>query len=75
MCIGMIITLSKLLEGKINQTRIKDVLHVSNLHVNFLSMSNLVSKGSRVQFNLNNYIVKFCKGVAIAIMSRKRNLY
>ena len=38
-------------------------------------MSKLVSNGLKIKFNLNEYIVKFCNGKAIAIAPRERNLY
>ena len=37
-----------ILKGKINQIRIKDVFHVSKLHVNLLSVSKLMSNGLKV---------------------------
>ena len=69
------IVVEAILEGKINQIHIKDMLHVSKLHANLLSVSKLVSNDLKIQFNLNECIVKSCNGEAIAIAPRKRNLY
>ena len=38
-------------------------------------MSKLVLNNLKVQFNLNKCIIKSCNSEAIAITSRKRNLY
>ena len=65
------IIVEAIVKGKINQIRIKNVLHVSKLHANLLSVSKLVSNGLKVQFNLNECIVKSCDGEAIAIAPRE----
>jgi len=61
--------------GKMNRIRIKDALHVPKLHANLLSVSKLVSSGLKVQFNLNECIVKGSDGEAIAVAPREGNLY
>lgn len=52
------ITIETLLKDKINRIRIKNMFHVSYLHVDLLSVSKLVSNALKVQFNLHKYIVK-----------------
>jgi hypothetical protein len=42
---------------------------------NLFSVSELVSNGLKVQFNLNKCVIKFCNGEVIAIALRKQNLY
>ena len=69
------IIVEALFKGKINQIGIKNVFHVSNLHVNFLSMSKLAWNSLKIQFNLNKCIVKSCDGEANANMPRECNLY
>ena len=69
------IVVEAILEGKNNQICIKDVFHISKLHSNLLSLSKLVSNGLKIQFNLNECIVKSYNGEAIAIAPCKRNLY
>ena len=69
------IIVEAIVEGKINQIRIKVVLHVSRLYTNLFSMNKLVSNGLKVQFNLNKCIVKSCDSEAIVIVPRKGNLY
>lgn len=69
------IVMETILEDKLNRIRIRDVLYVSKLHVNLFSISKLVSNNLRVQFNLNESIVKFCDEEAIVIAPCKRNLY
>ncbi len=61
--------------GKMNRIRIENALHVPKLHANLLSVSKLVSSGLKVQFNLNECIVKASDGEAIAIAPREGNLY
>ena len=56
------IIVKAILEGKINQICIRDVLHVSKLQANLLSMSKFVSNCLKVQFNLNECIVKSTGG-------------
>ena len=56
-----------ILKGNINNIRIKYALNMSKLHANLLSVSNLVSNNLKIQFNLNECIVKSCNGEAIAI--------
>ena len=69
------IVMEAILEGKINQTYKKNVLHVPKLFVNLLSVNKFVSHALNVQFNLNECIVIFFDSEAIAITPRKRNLY
>ena len=69
------IVVEAILEDKINQSRTKDVFHISKLQANLFSVNKFVSNGLKVQFNLNKYIVKSCNGEAILIASRKQNLY
>ena len=56
-----------ILKGNINNIRIKYALNMSKLHANLLSVSNLVSNNLKIQFNLNECIVKSNNGEAIAI--------
>ena len=49
-----------ILEDKINQIYIKDVLHILKLQINLLLVNKLVSDGLKVQYNLNKCIVKSC---------------
>ena len=51
------------------------MLYVSKLHVNLVSVNKLVLNGLKVQFNLNEYIVKFCNSEVIAIALHERSLY
>ena len=48
-----------IVKAKINQIRVKDVLHVFELQSNLLSVGKLVSNGLIVQFKLNECFVKF----------------
>jgi hypothetical protein len=69
------IVVEAILEGKINQIHIKDVFHVSKLYANLFSVSNFLLNGLKVQFNLNEYIVKSSNDEATVIASREQNLY
>ena len=60
-----------ILKDKTNQIRINDMFQVPKLHVYLLPMSKLVSNGLKVQFNLNEYIIKSCNGIVFAIMPRE----
>ena len=64
-----------ILENKINQIHIKDMLNIPKLYVNLLSINKLVSDGLKIQFNLNECIVKSCDGEVIVIAPRERKLY
>ena len=57
-----------------NQIHIKDMFD-RKLHANLLLVSKFVSSGLKFQVNLNECIVKFCDGEAIAIALRECNLY
>lgn len=54
---------------------IKDVLYVLKLHVKLLLVSKLVSNNWKVQFNLNECIVKSLYSESIVIAPRQDNLY
>lgn len=69
------IVVKSILESKINQIHIKNVLYVPKLHANLLSVNKLMSNGLNVQFNLNEWIVKSYNDEVIAIIPRKCNLY
>jgi hypothetical protein len=62
-------------EGKINKIRINECLHVPKLHVHLLSVSKLVSSGLKVQFNINECIIRVSDGHPVAIVPREGNLY
>ena len=68
------IIVETILEDKINQICIKDVLHVFKLYANLLSVNKLALNGLEVQFNLNEWFVKSCHGEAITIAPYERNL-
>jgi hypothetical protein len=61
--------------GSTKRIRIKDVLNVPKLHANLLSVSKILSNGCKVQFNMNECIVRAFNGEVIAIALRKGNLY
>jgi hypothetical protein len=61
--------------GKINKNRINECLHVPNKHVNLCSVSKLVSSGLKVQFNINECIIRAFDGHPVAIAPREGNLY
>ena len=69
------IVVEAILEGIMNQIRIKDMHYVPKLHPNLLSVSKIVLNGLKAHFNLNEYIVKSCNGEAIVIAPRERNFY
>ncbi len=62
-------------KGRTKRIRIKDVLHVPKLHANLLSVSKILSSGCKVQFNMNECIVRAFDGEVIAIPLREGNLY
>ncbi len=64
-----------MVKGRIRRIRIKDVLDVPKLHANFLSVSKILSSGCKVQFNMNECIVRAFDGEVIAITLREGNLY
>ena len=68
------IVVKVIFEGKINQICIKDVLHVSKLHADFLSVNKLMSNGLKVLFNLNQCIVNSYDSEYIGIAVREHNL-
>ena len=71
--IGMkFIIVEAIVTGKINRIHIKYTLHVPKLYVNVLSVTKLVSNKLKVQFNLNECIVKIYNSKVIA---RQGNLY
>ncbi len=51
------IVVEAILESKINQIRILNVLNISKLHANLLSVNKLLSNSLKIHFNLNAYIV------------------
>jgi hypothetical protein len=50
-----------MVKGRTRRIRIKDVLHVPKLHANLLSVSKTLSSGCKVQFNMNECIVRASK--------------
>jgi len=64
-----------MVKGQTKRIRIKDMLHVPKLHANLLSMSKILSSGCKVQFNMNECIVRAFDGEVIAIALREGNLY
>jgi hypothetical protein len=64
-----------MVKGRTKRIRIKDVLHVPKLHANLLSMSKILASGCKVQFNMNECIVRSFDGEVIAIALREGNLY
>ncbi len=54
--------------------RIKDVFHVPKLHANLLSVSKISSSGCKVQFNMNECIVRAFDGEVIANSTTRRQL-
>jgi hypothetical protein len=64
-----------MVKGRIKRIRIKDVLHVPKLHANLLSVSKILSSGCKVQFNMNECIVRAFDGEVIAIALPEGNLY
>jgi hypothetical protein len=64
-----------MVKGRTKRIRIKDVLHVPKLHANLLSVSKILSSGCKVQFNMNECIVRAFDGEVIAIALREGNLY
>ncbi len=61
-----------LVKGQIRRIRIKDVLHVPKLHVNLLSVSKILSSGCKVQFNMNECIVRAFDGEVLTIVENQR---
>ena len=61
--------------GKANTICIMDALLVPGLQADLLIVSNLVSKGLKVQCHVNECIVEGANGNVMAIAQRKRNLY
>ena len=51
------IVVEAILESKINQIHILNVLNISKLHANLLSVNKLLSNSLKIHFNLNAYIV------------------
>jgi hypothetical protein len=47
-----------MVKRRTKRIRIKDVLHVPKLHANLLSVSKILSSGCKVQFNMNECIVR-----------------
>jgi hypothetical protein len=64
-----------MVKRRTNRIRIKDVLHVPKLHANLLSVSKILSSGCKVQFNMNECIVRAFDGEVIMIVLREGNLY
>jgi hypothetical protein len=64
-----------MVKGQTRRIRIKDVLHVPKLHANLLSVSKILSSGCKVQFNMNECIVRAFDGEVIAVALREGNLY
>jgi hypothetical protein len=56
-----------MVKGRTRRIRIKDVLHVPKLHANLRSVSKILSSGCKVQFNMNECIVRAFDGEVIAI--------
>ena len=69
------IVVEVMVRDKINKIRINECLHVPKLHANLLSVSKLVSSGLKVQFNINECIIRASDGHPVAIAPREGNLY
>jgi hypothetical protein len=52
--------------GKLTHTTITQVLHVPKMKNNFISMSKLVSKGFKVEFDKDGCKVNDARGVVVA---------
>ena len=64
-----------IVEGKINHIYIKDVLHVPKLHAKLLFVSKLMLNNLNVQFNLDEYIIKFYNCANRTIVEIARNTF
>ncbi len=64
-----------MVKGRTKKIRIKDVLRVPKLHANLLSVNKILSSGCKVQFSMNECIVRAFDGEVIAIALREGNLY
>ena len=64
-----------MVKKKKKKNHFKDVLHVRKLQANLLSVSKLLSNGLKVQFNLNNYIMRSLDGDVIVMRQHCDGLY
>ena len=69
------IVVEMMVKCKIKRIHIKDVLHVPKLQANLLSVSKFLSNGLKMQFNLNEYIVRGLDGEVNAIGLHNDILY
>ena len=69
------IVVEVMVRGNINKIRINECLHVPKLHANLLSVNKLVSSGLKVQFNINECIIRASDDDTVAIAPREGNLY
>ena len=69
------IVVEVLVRGQSRRIRIKDALHVPKLQVNLLSVSKLVSSGTKVQFNKEGCILRASNGDVLVQAPREGNLY
>jgi hypothetical protein len=56
-------------------TTITQVLHVPKMKNNFISISKLISKGLKVEFDKNGCKVNNAHGIVVAEAQREKNLY
>lgn len=60
------IVVKAIMKDKVNGIYIKNVHHMPKLHANLLSVNKLVSNGLKMQFNLNESLVKVWDSEAFA---------
>ena len=69
------ILIEKHVKGCVQSIRISDVVYVSNLHSNLLSVSKFISRGLKVHFNSLGYVVRTNNEEMLYVTSLKLNLY
>ena len=62
-------------KGRARSIRMHDVFHVPDLHSNLVSVSKLISRGLKVQFNLLGCVVRVSNGEMLAVASLESNLH
>jgi hypothetical protein len=62
-------------KGCSRNIRMHDVLHVPDLHSNLVSVSKLISRSLKVQFNSLGCVVRASNGEMLAVASLESNLY
>jgi hypothetical protein len=61
--------------GQLTHTTITQVFHVPKLKNNLISVSKLMSKGFKVEFDKDGYKGNNARGVVVAQARRDKNLY